>query len=92
LNPAEAAEMLRNRKAAWTAAIVIGIFFVTFFPNVVFSCIDVATKDYCGKAQVYRHWLWGIFLAFSSAAWNPFVYAARIREFRHAFKKLLLFR
>lgn len=92
LNPAETAEMLRNRKAAWTAAIVIGIFFVTFFPNVVFSCIDVATKDYCGKTQVYRHWLWGIFLAFSSAAWNPFVYAARIGEFRHAFKKLLLLR
>lgn len=92
LNPAEAAEMLRNRKAAWTAGIVIGIFFVTFFPNVVFSCFDVATKDYCGKTQVYRHWLWGIFLAFSSAAWNPFVYAARIREFRYAFKKLLLFR
>lgn len=92
LNPAEAAEMLRNRKAAWTAAIVIGIFFITFFPNVVFSCIDLATKDYCGKARVYRHWLWGIFLAFSSAAWNPFVYAARIREFRHAFKRLLLFK
>ena len=92
LNPAEVTEMLRNRKAAWTAGIVIGIFFVTFFPNVVFSCIDVATKDYCGKTQVYRHWLWGILLAFSSAAWNPFVYAARIREFRHAFKKLLLFR
>lgn len=92
LNPAETAEMLRNRKAAWTAAIVIGIFFVTFFPNVVFSCIDVATKDYCGKTQVYRHWLWGIFLAFSSAAWNPFVYAARIGEFRQAFKKLLLLR
>ena len=90
LNPIEAAEMLRNRKAAWTAGIVIGIFFITFFPNVVFSCIDVATKDYCGKAQVYRHWLWGILLAFSSAAWNPFVYAARIREFRHAFKTLLL--
>lgn len=90
LNPAEAAEILRNRKAAWTAAIVIGIFFITFFPNVVFSSIDLATKDYCDKARVYRHWLWGIFLAFSSAAWNPFVYAARIREFRHAFKRLLL--
>ncbi|KAL9972570.1 hypothetical protein ACROYT_G018900 [Oculina patagonica] len=90
LNPSEAAEILRNRKAAWTAGIVIGIFFITFFPNVVFSCIDLATKNYCDKARVYRHWLWGIFLAFSSAAWNPFVYAARIREFRHAFKRLLL--
>ena len=92
LNPAEAAEILRNRKAAWTAAIVIGIFFVTFFPNVVFSCIDLATKDRCEKARVYRHWLWGIFLAFSSASWNPFVYAARMREFRHAFKRLVLFK
>ena len=91
LNPAEAIEMLRNKKAAWTSGIVIGIFFVTFFPNVVFSSIDVATKNHCEKARVYRHWLWGIFLAFSSSAWNPFVYAARIREFRHAFKKLLLF-
>ncbi|XP_068701979.1 beta-1 adrenergic receptor-like [Montipora foliosa] len=87
LNPVEAAEMLRNRKAAWTAAIVVGLFFVTFFPNVVFSCIDVATKDPCEKARVYRHWLWAIILAFSSSAWNPFVYAVRIREFKSSIKK-----
>ena len=91
LNPAEASEMLRNRKAAWTAAIVVGIFFITFFPNFVFSCIDLATKDPCEKALVYRYWLWGIFLAFSSSAWNPFVYAARIREFKRAFKRLCVF-
>ncbi|XP_022787239.1 beta-4C adrenergic receptor-like [Stylophora pistillata] len=91
LNPAEATEMLKNKKAAWTSGIVMGIFFITFFPNVVFSSIDVATKDRCEKNQVYRHWLWGIFLAFSSSAWNPFVYAARIREFRHAFKKIVIF-
>lgn len=89
LNPAEAAEMLRNRKAASTAAIVIGLFFVTFFPNVVFSCLDLASKDGCEKAVVYRHWLWGILLAFSSSACNPFVYAARIREFKCACKTLL---
>ena len=91
LNPAEAAEILKNRKAACTAAIVVGIFFITFFPNVVFSCIDLVTRDPCKKARVYRHWLWGIFLAFSSSAWNPFVYAARIREFKRAFKRLLVF-
>lgn len=90
LNPAEATEMLKNKKAAWTAGIVIGIFFITFFPNVVFSSIDVATKNPCEKNKVYRHWLWGIFLAFSSSAWNPFVYAARIREFRQAFKKIVI--
>ena len=91
LNPAEASEILRNRKAAFTAAIVIGLFFVTFFPNVVFSCIDLSTKDRCEKSIVYRHWLWGIFLAFSSSALNPFVYAARIPEFRLAFKALIVF-
>ena len=89
LNPAEAAEMLKNRKAAWTAAIVIGLFFVTFFPNVVFSCLDLATEDDCEKNLVYRHWLWGILLAFSSSACNPFVYAARIGEFRRVCKTLL---
>ena len=89
LNPTEAAEMLRNRKAARTTAIVVGIFFVTFFPNVVFSCLDLAAKDPCDQAVVYRHWLWGILLAFSSSAWNPFVYAARIREFKRAFKRAL---
>lgn len=88
LNPTEAAEMLRNRKAAWTTAIVVGLFFMSFFPNVVFSSMDLATKDPCDKARIYRHWLWGILVAFSSSAWNPFVYAARMREFKSAFKKL----
>ena len=84
----EAADMLKNRKAAWTVAIVVSIFFMTFFPNVVFSAIDVSTRDSCEKVLVYRHWLWGILLAFSSSAWNPFVYAARIRELRCELKRL----
>ncbi|CAH3159393.1 unnamed protein product, partial [Porites evermanni] len=88
LSPMEAADMLKNRKAAWTVVIVVSIFFMTFFPNVVFSAIDVSTRDFCEKALVYRHWLWGILLAFSSSAWNPFVYAARIREFRCELKRL----
>ena len=88
LSPMEAADMLKNRKAAWTVAIVVSIFFMTFFPNLVFSAIDVSTRDSCKKALVYRHWLWGILLAFGSSAWNPFVYAARIREFRCELKRL----
>ena len=88
LSPMETADMLKNRKAAWTVAIVVSIFFMTFFPNVVFSAIDVSMRDFCQKALVYRHWLWGILLAFSSSAWNPFVYAARIREFRCELKRL----
>ena len=89
LNPAEATVMLKNRKAAWTTGIVIGLFFFTFSPNVVFSCLDLATEDRCEKARVYRHWLWAIILAFSGSALNPFVYAVRMREFKGAIKKLL---
>ena len=49
LSPMEAADMLKNRKAAWTVAIVVSIFFMTFFPNVVFSAIDVSARDFCEK-------------------------------------------
>ena len=82
-------QALKNKKAAGTVGIVVGLFLVLFAPNLVFSCVEISTEDQCKKLVVYRHWIWGIVAANFSSVINPFVYAARGREFRAAFKRVL---
>ena len=85
----EVKQFLKNKKAAGTFGIVVGLFALFFTPNLVFSCVELATKDSCQKKLVYRYWLWGIAVAHLSSVVNPFVYGARSREFRAAFKRVL---
>ena len=77
----------KNRKALKTVAIVIGLFFILFIPNFVFSIIEISTTERCQKLKVYQSWLWSIWLGFSSSVFNPWVYAIRSREFREAYRK-----
>ncbi|XP_020903523.1 beta-1 adrenergic receptor-like [Exaiptasia diaphana] len=73
-----------NHKASCTIGIIIGFFIILFSPNFVFSVIEFSSNDVCFKLHTYRSWLWGIFIAFSSSAVNPFVYAIRIKTLRKA--------
>lgn len=82
-------ELLRNNKAAYTIAIIISCFVVTFTPSFVFACIELNTEDVCRKNVIYRHWLWGIWVSFLSSTINPWIYAIRSKEFRKAMKKVL---
>lgn len=75
---------IKNRKATCTVGIIIGFFIVLFSPNFAFSFIEFAESDACLKLHTYRSWLWGILIAFSSSAVNPFVYAIRIKTLRKA--------
>ncbi|XP_031561464.1 dopamine receptor 2-like [Actinia tenebrosa] len=82
-------EAIKNRKAATTMAIVIGVFVMMYFPNFVFSWVEFATKGHCKKMLIYRDWLWAILLAFGNSACNPWIYALRMNDFKLAFRRIL---
>lgn len=83
-------EALRNRKTAVTIGIVTGFFVIMFTPNFIFSLVELATKDSCEKMLVYRYWLWANFVVFANSACNPWIYALRMKEFKKAFRRILI--
>ena len=87
-NAAQITEITKQRKAAITVAIVVGLFVCLFTPNLVFSIFEVTATDYCQNVIVYQHWLRAIWLALSSSACNPWVYAIRNRDYREAYKRI----
>ena len=82
-------EMLKNVKSSATIGLVVAVFFLLFVPNLVFSSVEIAAESLCQKLVIYRHWLWGITVAFFSSTVNPFIYAVRCRDYRVAIKKVL---
>lgn len=84
----ETARDHKNRKAAWTVAIVIGVFTALLCPNIVLATIQQMAQDNCKVSRLYRYWFWFSWLSFCSSAVNPWIYGIRSREFRHAFKRI----
>lgn len=82
------AEARRNRKAANTVGIIIGIYLILALPSMVIVGIQLLTKDECLKVRIIRFWFWGALFSFSSSAVNPWIYAARNRDYKHAFKRV----
>lgn len=81
--------ILKNNKAAWTAGIIIGLFFLLGMPNFVVACVQSASNNLCFKVKMIPIWFWTAFIAFTSAACHPWIYALRSKDFRHAFAQLL---
>ena len=83
---------MHNKKASLTIAIVIGVFYFAALPALAFSITEVVSgeKDMsCKEKKVLESWgTWALFLTFSNAAINPWIYAARKSEFRDALKAL----
>ena len=89
------ASQVHNKKASITIAIVIGVFYLTALPIIAFSITEVTSeKDLsCQNNKEFQSWgIWGLFLAYSNSAINPWIYAARKSEFREAFKVLLFWK
>ena len=87
----EATRIRKNRKATWTAAIVIGACFVLWFPSCILSFVQTLTSDECLKLHIDVFiWFWVDTLAFASSALNPWIYFLRSREFKQALKKILV--
>ena len=81
-------ETKRNRKAANTIGIIIGIYLLLAFPSMVIVGIQLITTNNCLKIRIIRFWFWGALFSFSSSAVNPWIYAARNRDYRQAFKRV----
>ena len=86
----EAVRILKNRKATWTAAVVIGACFLMWFPSCILSFVQSLTSDECLKIHIdLVTWFWVDTLAFASSAVNPWIYFLRTREFKRALKRIL---
>ena len=89
------ASQLSNKKASITIAIVIGVFYLTSLPALAFSITEVASEKHilCQENKTFESWgTWALFSAFSNAAINPWIYAARKSEFRDALKALMFWK
>lgn len=86
----EAIRILKNRKATWTAAVVIGACFLMWLPSCILSFVQSLTSDECLKLHIeFVTWFWVDTLAFASSAVNPWIYFLRTREFKQALKRIL---
>ena len=82
---------IHNRKASLTIAIVISVFYLTALPALAFSIAELVSQKQmsCEQKKSFESWgTWALFSAFSNAAINPWVYAARKSEFKDALKVL----
>ena len=89
------ASQVYNKKASITIAIVIGVFYLTALPIIVYTIIEVTSeKDVsCQNNKEFQSWgVWALFLAYSNSAINPWIYAARKSEFREALKVLMFWK
>ena len=78
----------KNNKAAWTAGIIIGLFVILGIPNFIIACVQSASTNPCFKIGMIPVWFWTAFIAYSSAACHPWIYALRNRDFRRAFSRI----
>ena len=86
---------VRNKKASITISIVIGVFYLTALPIIAFSITEVTSERgiSCQENKEFESWgTWALFLAYSNSAVNPFIYAARKREFKDALKVLMFWK
>ena len=89
------AGQLSNKKASITIAIVIGVFYLTVLPALAFSINEAVLGDgaSCQENKTVESWgTWALFLAYSNAAINPWIYAARKSEFKDVFKVFMFWK
>ncbi|XP_072311395.1 adenosine A2a receptor b [Eucyclogobius newberryi] len=73
--------------AAKSLAIIVGLFAFCWLPVHVINCIN----HLCPGCERPHVWVMNvaIILSHANSVVNPFIYAYRIREFRHTFKRIL---
>ena len=82
-------QLKRDRKAAYTVGVVIGVYVLLALPSMAIAAVQLLTSDDCLKIFMVRFWYWGALFSFASAACNPWIYAFRSGDFRQAFKRIL---
>lgn len=83
-------QALKHHKHAITLALVIGCFTLCWLPT--FVLIVIQANDSSQLCSVIKHeqiYFVTLLFALSNSLLNPFIYCARLREFRQAFAKIL---
>lgn len=77
----------REVHAAKSLAIIVGLFAVCWLPLHIINCFNHLCQD-CGRSHF---WLMNIaiILSHANSVVNPFIYAYRLREFRHTFWRIV---
>ncbi|KAJ7384260.1 hypothetical protein OS493_022892 [Desmophyllum pertusum] len=78
------AHSVKQRKAAYTIAIIIGVYLIFWTPTFIVCFLDF-TLHIC----FYDAWLATVSISLANSALNPWIYAARNKQFWRAFKRLL---
>ncbi|XP_040107131.1 adenosine receptor A2a [Oryx dammah] len=73
--------------AAKSLAIIVGLFALCWLPLHVINCFTFFCPS-CGHAPPWLMYL-TIVLSHGNSVVNPFIYAYRIREFRHTFRRIV---
>ncbi|XP_010875767.2 adenosine A2a receptor b [Esox lucius] len=73
--------------AAKSLAIIVGLFAFCWLPLHVINCFNLFCQD-CGRPHIWVMNI-SIILSHANSVVNPFIYAYRIREFRHTFRRIL---
>uniref|UniRef100_A0A8D0H5C6 Adenosine receptor A2 n=1 Tax=Sphenodon punctatus TaxID=8508 RepID=A0A8D0H5C6_SPHPU len=73
--------------AAKSLAIIVGLFAVCWLPLHIINCITLFCQG-CPRAPPWMMYL-AIILSHANSVVNPLIYAYRIREFRHTFRKII---
>ncbi|XP_072531149.1 adenosine receptor A2b [Salminus brasiliensis] len=75
----------REIRAAKSLSIIVGLFALCWLPVHILNCLTLFTQ--LAKADYVMYV--AIILSHANSAVNPIIYAYRIREFRHTFRKIL---
>ncbi|TRY87972.1 hypothetical protein DNTS_012961 [Danionella cerebrum] len=73
--------------AAKSLAIIVGLFAICWLPLHIINCFTLFCP-LCDRAQDWVMYL-AIILSHANSVVNPFIYAYRIRDFRHTFRRII---
>lgn len=90
INGQNAISVAKQHKGAKTVAIVIGNVLLFWCPSVIISIVQVMGSR-CLQTRIMKAWFWGLFFALANSTVNPWIYGARMRDFRKAMKKIIFF-
>lgn len=80
----------RHQKAAFTTAIIVGLFVLLFTPNFIFAFLyAMADKGSCDQINILHPWLWGVLVAYSGSFVNPWIYGLRTKDFKNVLKQMV---
>ncbi|XP_046904247.1 adenosine A2a receptor a [Hypomesus transpacificus] len=74
-------------QAAKSLAIIVGLFAICWLPLHLINCFTLFCPQ-CAHAPLWTLYV-AIILSHANSVVNPFIYAYRIREFRHTFRKII---